>query len=96
MEAWSYPDLMFLVTDTTSEMAAHGRGVGIDDLYHLFQPRLFYDIILWEAGKLVYAAEETSFLRAGCGTGGTKPLMLKHTFAREAKHCGSLPEETKS
>lgn len=33
---------------------------------------------------------------AGCGTGGTKPLMLKHTFAREAKQHGSLPEETRS
>lgn len=70
--------------------------VGIDDLYRPFQPRPFYDIILREAGKVVYAAEETSSLGAGCGTRGTKPLMLKHTFAREAKQQGSLPEETRS
>lgn len=88
MEAWSYPDLMFLVTETNSEVGPLP--------YSLFQPRPFYDTILWEAGKLVYAAEETSSVGAGCSTGGTKPLMLKHTFAREAKQHGSLPEETRS
>lgn len=88
MEAWSYSDLMFLVTETNSEAGPLP--------YSLFQPRPFYDMILWEAGKLVYAAEESSSLGAGCGTGGTKPLMFKNAFAREAQQHGLSPEETRS